>query len=481
LLLTDDGGTVIVPTHNPTSGCWVRLYSGPLDVRWFGARGDGIANDRTSVLAAINAGAANGGAIEVVFPFGKYSISGDPLAIPSSATQLILRCAEEVTFDSTGSHIWCNGVNGALLGFDFSLPNLPPISIIGLDFDGSNGGSALSTTWTGLFPASEIEAPDIRVSGCAIHSTSVVGARAIDLTNLVFGLVENCHISQFINGYAIYLAGANELATTATLRKLYLNYNLECLYVGGSVSDCHIYDTVFESSLVAVAVYDSQISLNGCYFENIGYTEGQNTALTLQNMGIDDAVTPPDDVPVNTAMHFRYGCVVFRSCLFQYLCSNSLAVAWVRGVGMGSQLGAYGSATFEACRRQITGDVFIAPSLENSGGYAFIVFDPFAISDDAGVIQTYADARLVNHGRINLLFASPNDFIPVKVENRLFVYGQEPDNAYTAPLAAAPTGGSNLVGDRVINSAPAAGGCMGWVCIAAGNPGIWKTYAPIGT
>jgi hypothetical protein len=159
----------------------------------------------------------------------------------------------------------------------------------------------------------------------------------------------------------------------------------------------------------------------------------------------------------------------------------------VRGVGTGSSLGAYGSVTFDACRRA-TGlpDVFIAPPLNNSGGYAFRVFDPSAVvvvdgTNPIGVIQSYADARLVTYGRINLFFASPFDVRPVKVQNGLFVYGQEPDNAYTGPLTAAPSGGSNFVGDRVINSAPAAGGSMGWVCVAAGSPGTWKAYAPIAT
>jgi hypothetical protein len=157
---------------------------------------------------------------------------------------------------------------------------------------------------------------------------------------------------------------------------------------------------------------------------------------------------------------------------------------------MGSSDGAYGSVTFDACRRQ-TGlsDVFIAPVLENSGGYAFRVFDPSGAYPSAaapavnpiGVIQSYADARLVTYGRITLLFASPSDVRPVKVQNGRFVYGQDPDNAYTGPLTAAPTGGSNIVGDRVTNSAPAAGGYMGWVCVAPGSPGTWKAYAPVAT
>lgn len=44
---------------------------------------------------------------------------------------------------------------------------------------------------------------------------------------------------------------------------------------------------------------------------------------------------------------------------------------------------------------------------------------------------------------------------------------------------AAPTALPWLVGDRVENSAPASGGFMGWVCVAAGTPGTWKGYGAI--
>jgi hypothetical protein len=46
---------------------------------------------------------------------------------------------------------------------------------------------------------------------------------------------------------------------------------------------------------------------------------------------------------------------------------------------------------------------------------------------------------------------------------------------YTAP----PTAGVWNVGDMVYNSAPVAGGSMGWVCVTAGTPGTWKTFGGI--
>jgi hypothetical protein len=44
---------------------------------------------------------------------------------------------------------------------------------------------------------------------------------------------------------------------------------------------------------------------------------------------------------------------------------------------------------------------------------------------------------------------------------------------------AAPTTGTWQAGDRVQNTAPAAGGKVGWVCVTAGTPGTWKPYGAI--
>ena len=54
---------------------------------------------------------------------------------------------------------------------------------------------------------------------------------------------------------------------------------------------------------------------------------------------------------------------------------------------------------------------------------------------------------------------------------------------YNIPIeemgTAAPTTGTYRVGNRVVNSAPTAGGYLGWVCITAGTPGVWKGYGAI--
>jgi hypothetical protein len=47
------------------------------------------------------------------------------------------------------------------------------------------------------------------------------------------------------------------------------------------------------------------------------------------------------------------------------------------------------------------------------------------------------------------------------------------------PASAPPTTGAHVLGERVLNSAPASAGPIGWVCTVAGTPGTWKAYGTI--
>jgi hypothetical protein len=81
-------GTIIVPTSSP-SGRWLRIYSGPLDVRYFGAKGLGnpAQTDQINMNLAISATAAQGGG-EVYVPPGSYMITG-PIVINTHGVRLV--------------------------------------------------------------------------------------------------------------------------------------------------------------------------------------------------------------------------------------------------------------------------------------------------------------------------------------------------------------------------------------------------------
>lgn len=57
---TDNGGTIIKATAI-TTGRWVRLYSGAVSFKWFGAKVDGITDDSIANQATVDALSANGG------------------------------------------------------------------------------------------------------------------------------------------------------------------------------------------------------------------------------------------------------------------------------------------------------------------------------------------------------------------------------------------------------------------------------------
>ncbi|HYO82892.1 MAG TPA: glycosyl hydrolase family 28-related protein [Bryobacteraceae bacterium] len=81
-------GTTIVPTNSPR-GRWLRSYSGPLDVRYFGAKGQGnrAQTDQVNINLAIAAAAAQGGG-EVYVPPGAYMTTG-PIVINVPSVRLI--------------------------------------------------------------------------------------------------------------------------------------------------------------------------------------------------------------------------------------------------------------------------------------------------------------------------------------------------------------------------------------------------------
>lgn len=64
---------------------------------------------------------------------------------------------------------------------------------------------------------------------------------------------------------------------------------------------------------------------------------------------------------------------------------------------------------------------------------------------------------------------------------RGYFLGDDAGGTYRRTLTgtAAPTSGTWVRGDRVINSAPAAAGTEGWVCVTGGTPGTWKTFGVI--
>ena len=70
---TADEGTVFAADEGGT-GRWKRIFSGPINVRWFGATGDGVTNDTDAIQDAIDYCYTNNSG-EVFIPAGTYSVT----------------------------------------------------------------------------------------------------------------------------------------------------------------------------------------------------------------------------------------------------------------------------------------------------------------------------------------------------------------------------------------------------------------------
>lgn len=109
---TDNGGTIIAG--------WVRKYFGPINVKWFGAKGDGATDDTAAIQAAIDYAKSFSSTqteLEVVYPAGAYVVT---------------------TLDYVGANRTIHRATGAVIFYGVSVGGTSIIDIDGGTTDGVN-------------------------------------------------------------------------------------------------------------------------------------------------------------------------------------------------------------------------------------------------------------------------------------------------------------------------------------------------------
>lgn len=110
----DNDGTIVEPSNG--IGRWFRVFSGPLNVRWFGATGNDVTDDTASIQAALDSAATGNGATTVMgatvfIPAGIYVVSSlnmlrGTALVGAGMMQTILNRTDTtgngIQFDSTG-------------------------------------------------------------------------------------------------------------------------------------------------------------------------------------------------------------------------------------------------------------------------------------------------------------------------------------------------------------------------------------------
>lgn len=109
---TDNGGTIIVSSNGKR---WKRLFDGAVNVKWFGAKGNGSDDDTLKVKAAIDHVKVLSGGGSVYFPSGDYSVTEIDLSNSVSDYTRVLRIfgdgphVTKITLNTAGIGIDCIG------------------------------------------------------------------------------------------------------------------------------------------------------------------------------------------------------------------------------------------------------------------------------------------------------------------------------------------------------------------------------------
>lgn len=214
---------------------WERIYSGPLDVRWGGAIGDGIIDDTIAVQGVIDA-AISGNSGAVLFPAGltfritaqiliESMISLLGIGSPAGGVAGSTNNLSTILHDFDGDLFVFNGANGGATASGGGVENLRLVQVFS-DAPPASRGAAIVFTGTGA--ANRVAWPKVR--NCIIeedggdpwtYGINIAGTAALDIPD--FWITEtSMHISAGgtaairvnngsgrIDNCSLFLAGAN--------------------------------------------------------------------------------------------------------------------------------------------------------------------------------------------------------------------------------------------------------------------------------
>lgn len=250
-LLTDDlesSNYIVKATGTTTSRALKDRFADIINVKDFGAKGDGVTDDTAALQAALDEQAITGAKIFV--PAGQYNVQN-----------LTYKSKLEIFGDGNPtSTIVFTGTSGALLSADTGV-NPFGSNISDISFSGS-----LGTCFVGRTDGSNrgITFENVYINGFTV---------GIQLSDAFNNAIRDCKISGCGKGilYKSITWGATESVTGDIIENCYFSGNTVaglCVDSGGAFNTITLINNIFEVNEIGVLSDDSyRITMIGCYFE----------------------------------------------------------------------------------------------------------------------------------------------------------------------------------------------------------------------
>jgi hypothetical protein len=437
-----------------------RLKDTPLNVRSFGARGDGTADDTDAIHSAL---AAAGWQESVYFPVGTYlvrsglditarRIVGEPPRFGGEVGGAIIKVIDTVTPFSGG--VLYAGYPPST-GNPCPKPAAPPVNLrhvqidanfkadYGLYLYGNDGGEV----W------------QVQVQGARLDGFFLDGCGLANFAEL---------ISLQAGRHGIHLRDCNG----SRLRRF--ASTLSGSPVGGGSSNPNGYGLFIEAECHSAGVFAEQGDIELGYGPAI-YVRGVRAVTTIEQVWVENGqppIVPPDAAP------------------YQVVPSDLIVLDDCRNVTLQKchLVGGVSPGVLADPRATIVGGLDRLNSLRairlKNGSMNNIIRDNGIVmgGPNAGDGMSVADRIEIeagcahNHILSNLFMRNLSIGVPVSYVERTHLLGQQQVICYAS---AAPTAGFWEMGDMVFNQNPVLSGNIGWVCLTRGTPGRWATFGAI--
>jgi hypothetical protein len=566
----DDSGTIIIPASNPPMGRWKRLWSGALNVQWFGARGDWNVDSQTgsddydALQAAAAAMNARGGGT-LIFPPGRYRI--DRYKIIDGPNKNNVR--DIVYQNCSGLHIVGFGAKIDIKDdfhraadyrpnqFWYSYSNIVQpfwfrgctgFRLEGFELNGNvdkmtrDSGVVESMGYGIITGAYQDETGVVRscqqysLSDLYIHHfqtdgvmlgfpeqiadrdavlinvRSLYNARnALSIENLRGGVFTRCDFSQ--SGRAVGTYGGHspqagldiEPEATADVPTGDLTF-VECAFVdnGGSALSASGGESLFKRCLFWGTDYYSiianarNLTFEDCeiYGECVNWFKSSVPHETTKYIrchfednefpGSNAVFRPVACVSTSGGNVQLDDCVIIANKTKGVYLDNAAAKHQLRATTIIHKHDGLTNGDFQSLLRDCIFDrVHFAEDMKNPKGWNWYL----DVSRTSEVLnQVIVDGPFIlwadenTGGRLNGKAVGNNRPFPrvsLELNHNMDPRGPYEGFGMLGMSSAPPASGSWNTGDVVLNQAPIAGGKIGWVCVAGGNPGTWCAFGQI--